>query len=66
MTKILVDAEIKAEDLPLALSSEFYLTRNNYHGLIDFVLQLDAYVDDLQFTTALRNQLDQIIQAASE
>jgi len=66
MTKLFIQTEVETEDLPEALAYHPELARRNYYGLIDFVLQIDANVDDLQFTTALRNQLDQIIQAASE
>ena len=66
MTKLFVETEVETEYLPEALAHHPNLTRRNYYGLIDFVLQLDANVDDIQFTIALRDRLNQVIEEASE
>lgn len=58
---IRIDAEINQNDLALSVAREWEMTRNNYAGLIDFIVDIDDYVCDLDFTKALRDRLTEII-----
>lgn len=63
---IRVDADVNQSDLALSISREYELTRNNYAGLIDFIVDIDDYVCDLDFTKALRDRLTEIIDSEEE
>lgn len=63
---IRIDAEVNQNDLAQSIASEWEMTSDNYTGLIDFIVDIDDYVCDIEFTTALRDRLNDIIERESE
>lgn len=52
-----LEAEVSTSDIVYNLARSDEMLRDNYAGLLEFMLDLDLEVCDLQFTIALRNEL---------
>jgi hypothetical protein len=63
---ISIEAEVNQNDLAQSIAREYDMTRGNYKGLIEFIVDIDDYVCDLQFTKALRDRLNEIIEEENE
>jgi len=63
---IKIAAEIDPADLADSITNEYDMLRNNYTRLLDFIEEIDNSVNDLQFTVALRDRLNEVIEAESE
>ena len=63
---IKIAAEIDPADLADSITSEYDMIRDNYTKLLDFIEEIDNSINDLQFTVALRNRLNEVIEAESE
>lgn len=53
--------KISGRELALSLARDDEMTRSNYAGLMYLIVDVDEFVDDLQFTVALRDRLNEII-----
>lgn len=58
---IRINAEVNANDVAESIALSPDMQRDNYRGLIDFIVDIDDYVCDLQFTKALHSRLSEII-----
>jgi hypothetical protein len=58
---IRLSAEVDTNDVAESIVNDYEMTRDNYRGLLQFVVDIDDYVCDLQFTKALRDRLTEII-----
>jgi hypothetical protein len=57
-----IESEIDTSDVVYGVARAHEMTRDNYAGLLEFIMDIDAEVCDLQFTKALRNQLSEVIE----
>lgn len=64
--QIEVGAEIHSSDIASAMSRAYEMTRDDYAGLLEFILEIDEGVCDLQFTIALRDKLSEVIAECQE
>lgn len=60
---IKIQAEIEMSDLADRITEDYDVTRNNYTKLLDFIEAIDMNVNDIQFTVALRDMLNDVIEA---
>jgi hypothetical protein len=61
-----LSATANADDIARSVADSWDMRRDNCRGLIDFITDIDDYVNDLDFTVALRDQLNLIIEAEAE
>lgn len=63
---IRIGAEVNTNDVVESIGEDWGMTRDNYRGLLQFIVDIDDYVCDLQFTIALRDRLNEIIAQEDE
>lgn len=56
-----IEAEVSTSDISYSLVRSDEMLRDNYAGLLEFILEIDNMICDLQFTIALRNELNKVI-----
>ncbi len=61
-----LEATVNSGDVSRSVARDDDMLRDNYRGMIDFILDIDEEVCDLQFTKALRDRLSEIIRAEEE
>ncbi len=61
-----LQATVNAWDVAQSVALDDDLRRDNYRGLLSFVVDIDDTVNDLQFTKALRDRLTEIIDLEEE
>ncbi len=57
-----IEAEVHTGDIVRSVALADEMTRDGYAGLLEFILEIDERVCDLQFTIALRDELTEIIE----
>lgn len=57
-----LSATVNSGDVAVSIARDVDMQSNNYEGMIDFILDIDEGVCDLQFTVALRDRLSEIIE----
>ncbi len=55
------NVDLDLNDLAYELAKDRNVIHNDYEMLHDFIVTIDEYVDDLQFTKALHSRLSGII-----
>lgn len=58
-----IDSEVDTSDITRQVANAYEMVRDNYAGLLEFILDIDENICDLQFTIALRDRLNEIIRA---
>lgn len=61
-----LDAEVDTSDFVRRVARAYEMTRDNYAGLLEFIVDIDDEVCDLQFTKALHARLSEIIRTEDE
>jgi hypothetical protein len=61
----MAEVSIHPTDIARHLAGDSDMTEGNYKRLIGFVDNLDEFVSDLEFTVALRDRLNEIIEECS-
>jgi uncharacterized membrane protein len=62
----MVHAEINRYQLAQSVAEDWEMRKGNYLQLINFIVDIDEEVCDLQFTIALRDRLNLIIETENE
>jgi hypothetical protein len=63
---MMVHAEVNRYQLAVSIAEDWEMQRGNYLQLINFIVDIDESVCDLQFTIALRDRLNLIIETENE
>lgn len=61
-----IDSEVDTSDITRQVANAYEMVRDDYAGLLEFILDIDENVCDLQFTIALRDRLGEIIRAEED
>jgi len=55
-----------SNDIARSVANSGDMVRDNYRGLLNFIMDVDDYVCDIQFTVALRDRLNEVIALEDE
>lgn len=63
---IRINASVNANDIAESIANSPDMRHDNYRGLIEFIMDIDEYVCDLQFAIALRDRFAEIVEMEGE
>ena len=61
-----VESEVDTSEIVRAIKGSYEMRRDDYAGTLEFILDIDEAVCDLQFTIALRDRLNELIELGME
>jgi len=61
-----LNTSVNTNNLAFSIADDEGLQKSNYEGLIDFIVDIDDYVCDLEFTKLLRDRLNHFIKIAED